>query len=84
MIPQKMLPKKMKDVHEWAEKQLNRAAVFIRSMSMAASNDEDLLEEIRSQLVFATKKFKIYTSFHQGHTFFLTQFFLTYAVVTPS
>lgn len=46
-------PQRVQDVSAWAEKQLNKAAVFIRSISISQQEpDEDDLEQIRKQLSF--------------------------------
>lgn len=46
-------PQKVQDVSAWAERQFNKAAVFIRTMSISQQEqDEDELEYIRKQFVF--------------------------------
>lgn len=48
------LPQSVQDVSAWAERQFNKAAVFIRTMSVSQQeqSDETDLEAIRAQFVF--------------------------------
>ena len=48
-----MLPQKVQNVSAWAERQFNRAAVFIRTMSTAnQEEDENDIDAISAQFVF--------------------------------